>query len=42
MPSIAVVLIFVGIMLMVIGFRDHQENFLSAVIGKPVGKPSLT
>jgi hypothetical protein len=41
MNPLAWALILIGVLLMVAGFRNHQENLLSAVIGKPVGKTTL-
>lgn len=41
MNPIGWVLILLGIILCVVGFRNHQENLLSAVSGKTVGQSTL-
>lgn len=41
MSPLAMLLILVGVLLAVVGFKDKQETLLSAVTGKTVGKSTL-
>lgn len=42
MNPVAFFLVFVGILLIVSGFRGHSDNIISAVTGSKYGKATLT
>lgn len=41
MDGVALVLLVIGVVLLVVGFQNHQDNLLTAFAGKPVGNPTL-
>jgi hypothetical protein len=38
---IAVIALAIGVILVVIGFKGHQDNTIAALTGKPYGKSTL-
>lgn len=41
MNPVAVTLIGLGLLLIVVGFRNNQDNLIATATGKPYGKSTL-